>query len=92
VALGLEFVAEVGMVVVVDDGDEENLTMPWCVPEVSAVSGNSKVLLVYISNHVRRVPATTDRTGRYGSHVPHHKEGCHRLEESVRPSILGQLG
>jgi hypothetical protein len=30
VVLGLEFVAEVGMVVVVDDGDEENLTMPRC--------------------------------------------------------------
>ena len=36
----------VRMVVVVDDGDEENLTMPRCVLEVSAGSGDSKVLPV----------------------------------------------
>jgi hypothetical protein len=46
VALGLEFAAEVGMVVVVDEGDEENLTMSRCALEVFAGSGDSNVLLV----------------------------------------------
>lgn len=47
--------AEVGMVVVVDDGDEENVTMPRALG-VSVGSGDSKVLLVCVlSNHIRRV-------------------------------------
>jgi hypothetical protein len=49
-------VAEVGMVVVVDDSDEENVTMPRCALGVSVGSGDSKVLLVCVlSNHIRRV-------------------------------------
>jgi hypothetical protein len=45
---GLEFAAEVGMVVVVDDGDKENPTMSRRALEVFAGSGDSNVLLVCI--------------------------------------------
>ncbi len=38
---------EVGIVVVVDDGDEGNVTMPRCALRASAGSGDSKVLLVW---------------------------------------------
>jgi len=68
-------VAEVGMVVVVDDGDEENVTMPRCALGVSVGSGDSKVLLVCVlSNHIRRVSChNRPPTGRYCSYAPHHK-------------------
>lgn len=81
--------SEVGMIVVVDDGDEENVTMPHCALGMSAGSGDSKVLLVCTEQSYSSsfLPQQTP-PGRYCSHAPHHKEGSHSLEESVRPNIF----
>lgn len=83
---------EVGIVVVVDDGDEGNVTMPRCALRVSAGSGDSKVLFVCTEQSYSSsfLPQKT-LTGRHCSHASHHKEGPHSLEESVMPNILEQL-